>query len=48
MISMGSENTGLGLTVRSLRETKGMVRQDRIHWGIGHTCVHVISGTNVL
>lgn len=26
MISMGSESTGLGLTVRSLRETKGMSR----------------------
>jgi len=28
MISMGSENTGLGLTVRSLRETKGMSRRE--------------------
>lgn len=26
MISMGSESTGLGLTVRGLRETKGMSR----------------------
>lgn len=26
MISMGSESTGLGLAVRSLRETKGMSR----------------------
>lgn len=28
MISMGSESTGLGLIVRSLRETKGMSRRE--------------------
>ena len=28
MISMGSESTGLGLAVRSLRETKGMSRRE--------------------
>lgn len=28
MISMGSESTGLGLAVRSLRETKGMSRKE--------------------
>ena len=28
MISMGSESTGLGVAVRSLRETKGMSRRE--------------------
>lgn len=28
MISMGSESTGLGFAVRSLRETKGMSRRE--------------------
>ena len=31
MISMGSGSTGLGLTVRSLRETKGMSRRELAH-----------------
>lgn len=30
MISMGIESTGLGLTVRSLRETKGMSRGELV------------------
>ena len=31
MISMGSESTGLGIAVRSLRETKGMSRRELAH-----------------